>query len=889
MTRIIVEDKAYEGVKRIAKIFAYDYELVYGEALDIESNYDNNNCGKDVTNFVFMTLDSSDFIEQLSKKEELKIVGKRECYQIIKHGIDIYVVGSDKRGTIYGIFDLSEQIGVTPFVFWGDAKPAKRKSFHTSHIVEKISKQPSVEYRGFFINDEWPCFGNWTFSHYGGFTADMYVQVYELLLRLKGNCLWPAMWSSSFALDGPGNLNEELADIYGVVINYSHHEPCLRASEEWDIYKGEEGEYGTEWNYVTNKEGLHNYWRDGLIRSGRFENIITMGMRGERDSKMQGVSTLKECIDAWKEIIKNQDELINTYVEDSDTHPRMIAIYKEVEDYFFGDENTEGLAGWKGLDNKILMFCEDNYGYMRTLPQGDMQNHKGGLGMYFHLDYHGEPVSYEWINTTPLYKIWEQMSVAYNHGIHKMWMVNVGDLKGNEYPLSYFLAMAYDYDKWGDKNLDSFNEYAKYFARTVFANEEVSQVLTEGIDIISLRRPEALSIDTYSLMHGENDYVISKCQEILDKLHKVKMKLSDDVKDAYFSMIEYPIEIGVNHLLLHLYAKKNEHFAYQGKSIANHYADLVSACYQNEARLKSDFLSFKDGKWKGMELGSHTGFTKWNDFGRKNPIICRVELLPESHMLVSKVDEDCVYSKTYGEVERIYIDDYNYMGSNRAAVEISVDGPNALVCHVECNEKAVSFNWTEKEIQTQELLLISIDDEYVNDFNKPIEVKLTDDDTTVILELRKPKDYIVFNAVTNLAESRNCTILHGYGKHESAIRFNCNSSATYEFECMNDFEGEIELCFAPTNSNDFSKQLSLHVELNGDGKRTDILEDNYRAGDANCKQWSNGVLCNERRVTICGKFITRMNRLIVNGTTEGIILEKIIIHEKGIGSTYLGI
>lgn len=885
MKSIIIEDCAYEGVKRIAKRFAEDFKLVYGYRPRVKSGIDLFKANKSQGSFVFISLDNTEVFDSLNRKFKIKVLGKRECYQIIKDGNDIYVVGSDKRGTIYGIFDLSEQIGVTPFLFWGDANPSKRDKFSTKHIRTKVSMEPSVEYRGFFVNDEWPCFGNWTFSHFGGFTAKMYEQVFEFLLRLKGNCLWPAMWSSSFALDGPGNLNEELADIYGVVISYSHHEPCLRASEEWDIYKGENTEYGTEWNYLTNKNGLHNYWRDGLIRSEKYENIITMGMRGERDSKMQGAESLEECINTWKEIIKAQDELIDKYVTDKYNHPKLVAIYKEVEKYFYGNDSVNGLCGLDILDDKLLMFCEDNFGYMRRLPEGDLVKHKGGLGMYYHLDYHGEPVSYEWINTTPLSKIWEQMCVAYNHGINKMWIVNVGDLKGNEYPLSYFLAMAYDYDKWGDRSRNSYTKYAESFAKTVFNNKKVADVLTAFIDVISLRRPEALSKDTFSLMHGEVDLMIDKCNLILKQVNAIKEKLSEEKLPAYFSMVEYPITIGINHLLLHLYAKKNEHYAYQGKCIANKYADLVDECYKKEEGLKKRFAAFNSSKWRGMELANHTGFTKWNDFGRKNPVICRVKPQPESHMIVSLVGSDFVASKTYGDFDRIVIDDYNFKGDSVAAIEVAVDGICPINCTVSCDNKHVHFKWTKKKIKDQELLKISVDTE----FKGVAEAKISDGDTTVILELKEPKDYIVLDAVCDKKKYENCVILEKYGKHGNGIKLLNDASVLYEFESRNSFEGVIELCFAPTNSYDSLNQLCFSITVNGKTFDRDIITPLYMAGDPTCCIWAEGVLDNERRVSIKSDIMTGKNIININSFTEGIILEKIFIHSENIGSTYTGI
>ncbi|MDE5747077.1 MAG: glycosyl hydrolase 115 family protein, partial [Acetatifactor sp.] len=322
---LIVETEAFEGVKRIADKVAEDIRKVTGSRPQVLEKL-----GADQRRAVLCaTLGKSalaDALERAGLLDTVGLQGKREVYLIQKFtakqletvetlsGLDewpqqelLLICGSDKRGTIYGMFALSEYIGVSPLCFWGDVEPAQKPDVEIGDDIQTLSKEPSVRYRGFFINDEWPCFGNWTSKHFGGFNADAYEHVFELLLRLKGNYLWPAMWSASFPIDGPGSANEELADIYGVVMGYSHHEPCLRASEEWDKVRGPETKYGNEWNFYTNEQGLLNYWKEALERSGKYENIITIGMRGERDTSMLGEqATVEENVNLLKDIIRKQ-------------------------------------------------------------------------------------------------------------------------------------------------------------------------------------------------------------------------------------------------------------------------------------------------------------------------------------------------------------------------------------------------------------------------------------------------------------------------------------------------------------------------------------------------------------------------------------------------------
>ena len=402
------------------------------------------------------------------------ITGKREVYGIFAPAEDLLVIaGSDKRGVIYGLFRISEELGVSPYVNWSNLKPARKDCVVLTDEVFTVSKEPSVEYRGFFINDEWPAFGTWCNKHFGGFTAEMYEGVFELLLRMKGNYLWPAMWSSCFAEDGPGLASAELADELGVVMGLSHHEPCLRHGEEYKHVRGKDSIYGDAWNFHANTEGITRFWRDGLKRNGHLENVITVGMRGECDSTILGKeATLADNINLLRDVLRTQEKLIKEEVnEDLSKVPRMIALYKEVEAFYYGDKDTPGLReGCPELEDVILMLCEDNQGYLRSLPDEQMRKHPGGFGMYYHFDYHGDPISYEWINSTHLPEVWQQMTTAYEHGVQRLWIVNVGDLGLQELPLSYFLNLAYDYDKWGKCGPQSAAEYLRMWTKKQFGH-----------------------------------------------------------------------------------------------------------------------------------------------------------------------------------------------------------------------------------------------------------------------------------------------------------------------------------------------------------------------------------------------------------------------------------
>lgn len=714
MPLIVVESSSFEGVRRIAGKVAGDIRRVCGSLPEVvtEQELPEKN-GKQIV--LCATLDRSPLLEELAAMglvdtDVLKKDGGRkkwEVYQIrllslegislseaasFLKGVEkiLLICGSDKRGTIYGMFSVSEYIGVSPLCDFGDVEPVLREEIVIREGIEILSGEPSVKYRGFFINDEWPCFGNWVMTHFGGFNADAYDCVFELLLRLKGNYLWPAMWSASFPLDGPGSANEELADLYGVVMGYSHHEPCLRASEEWDKVRGEGTRYGNEWNFYTNREGLLHYWEDALKRSGKYENIITIGMRGERDTSMLGPeATVAENVALLKDIITRQRELIRKYVKrESPEVPLLLALYKEVEPYFYGDENTPGLKDWEGLDGVTCMLCEDNYGYVRTLPTEEIRGHKGGFGMYYHLDYHGAPVSYEWLDCTPFSRIWEQMSMVYEYGIRDVWIVNVGDLKFHEVSLAYFLSLAYDYEKWGYGNPDSPREYTRQWIEKTFRGVSpecqagIGEVLTGYLRVNGLRRPESLHDGVYHPCHyGETDRMLGEAE----RLEKLSAHIMEELQehapcdcDAYYSMIHFPAMWSMNLLKMHLYTGKNHHYAGQGRIVANEYGRLVKECIRRDREFAESWRAFREGKWSGMELEEHVGFTRWNDDDNRLPVTLEVEPVLKPRMSVSRKDEERIATKAFGAPMEIKVPDFQFAGCSEVILEIANGGLGCL-------------------------------------------------------------------------------------------------------------------------------------------------------------------------------------------------------------------
>ncbi len=645
MNVICVEAGGHEGVKLVAGWLARDMEAVFGIKPVISEAAERltEELGGSLP-VICVSLDKGKLAQSLAASAGIDttvIEGKRECFifRVVElpasgasdgadgaDGADtrtdkaaaLAIIGSDKRGTIYGMLRLSELLGVSPLSDWMDIRPLIKDSVTITEADNMISKEPSVRYRGFFINDEWPAFGNWCNKRFGGFNAECYAHVFELLLRLKGNYMWPAMWSSIFPDDGPGLASAELADKLGVVMGMSHHEPCLRQGEEYKYLRGPESIYGDAWDFRKNKEGITRFWEDGLKRGGHLENVITVGMRGEFDSTVLGKeATLGDNIELIRDVLKTQNELIRKYVnEDLTKVPRMIALYKEVEAFYYGDDKYKGLQGEPELDGVTLMLCDDNFGNLRTVPPVDERDHNGGWGMYYHMDYHGWPISHEWVNSNYLPKIWEQMTAAYEFGIRELWIVNVGDIFTNEYPLSFFLDLAYDYEKWGATNLDAPSEYTKAFVRTQFpgfdahSQETVIELLEGYTKIASNRRPEAMNVDVYDpVWYGETEELLKKCDGYMETAGRLYKETNDY---PFYELVYYPLMANLNVQKMWLYTGLNHCMAeISAADAASEYAEKVEACLREDERIVDELHGIHDGMWYGMGMSKHIGFKYW--------------------------------------------------------------------------------------------------------------------------------------------------------------------------------------------------------------------------------------------------------------------------------------
>ncbi len=514
----------------------------------------------------------------------------------------LVIAGSDKRGTIYGIYELSEQLGVSPWYWWADV-PAKKRAAAYVLPGRFASGEPVVKYRGIFINDERPCLTEWTKEKFGGLNAKFYTKVFELLLRLRANYLWPAMWDNAFNEDDPDN--PRLADEYGIVMGTSHHEPLDRSQQEWTRHKQQYG--NAEWNYMTNPEGLRRFWADGLARNGKYENILTMGMRGDGDMAMPDVGGLAANKKLLEQIISDQRALIAQHIAPDPTKvPQVWTLFSEVQRYYD--------AGLELPDDITVLFADSNVGDLRRLPTAEeLRQRSGGFGIYYHIDMHGGPFAYQWINTNPFWKISEQMTLAAEYGATRLWIVNVGDLKPLELPIEFFLRMAWNPAALGK---DRVADYTRRWAEREFGPEhaaEIADVVARFTKYNGWRKPEVVTPDTFSqLQYYEADRVEAAWLEVVAKAEKIYAALPAAQRDAFFQLVLHPAKASATVARMNIWAGRNQLYGKQGRASTNAAADRVRRLFREDRDLTNAYNhQLAGGKWNHLMDQSHLGMHTW--------------------------------------------------------------------------------------------------------------------------------------------------------------------------------------------------------------------------------------------------------------------------------------
>lgn len=547
------------------------------------------------------TIGHSAAIDQLVKQKRINgnlLKGKREKFIITLIDGQLVIAGSDRRGTIYGIYELSQQMGVSPWYDWADV-PVEH---HDSIFVNKgiyTDGEPAVRYRGIFLNDEAPCLTSWVKNTYGTGYGDhrFYQRVFELVLRLRGNMMWPAMWGWAFYADDPEN--EKTADEMGVVMSTSHHEPMARNHQEYARNRKGWG----PWNYQKNKANLQKFFREGIERMKGTEQIVTIGMRGDGDEAMSAEADTK----LMTNIINDQRKIIAdvTGKKASET-PQVWALYKEVLDYYD--------KGMKVPDDVTLLLCDDNWGNVRRVPNAQERKHKGGWGLYYHVDYVGAPRNSKMLNCTPVQNPWEQLTLAYENGIDRLWILNVGDLKPMEYPISQFMDIAWNPHKYA---VNQITNHTRDWCAQQFGEEqadEAARLLNLICKYNGRCTPEMLDKNTYSLENGEWQEVVNQYLKIEADALRQYNSLPAAYHDAYRQIILFPIEVMSNLHQMYFAQAMNNQLYEQGNPKANIWADECENHFKRDSLICDEYNhKMAGGKWNGMMTQKHIGYTSWHD------------------------------------------------------------------------------------------------------------------------------------------------------------------------------------------------------------------------------------------------------------------------------------
>lgn len=610
----IVTDSADEkGVGIAVGNFMRDLEAVSGIKPAVSSEI------KGPRAIIVGTVDSK-HIRQLVKDKKINLAplkGATEKYLIAfvenpAPGVEeaLVVAGSDRRGAIYGTYELSEQIGVSPWYWWADVPVEPKESVSLKRGVY-TNGEPAVRYRGIFLNDEAPCLTSWVKNQfgtdYGG--REFYAKVFELLLRLRGNYMWPAMWGWAFYADDPAN--SDLADEMGVIMGTSHHEPMARNHQEWARRRSE---YGV-WDYARNQETIDGFFREGIRRVADKEDIITIGMRGDGDAPMGGeeghdheyVSRDQENLRLLEKIIKNQRKIIKQETGQApEKHPQLWALYKEVQKYYD--------MGLKVPDDVIILLSDDNWGNVRRVPSDQERKHPGGFGLYYHVDYVGAPRNSKWLNVTPIQGMWEQLNLASEYGVDRLWILNVGDLKPMEYPITLFMDMAWNPQKYSASNI--LDHTRKFCADQFGADQadEAARILNLYSKYAGRVTPEMLDRNTYNLESGEWRDVRADFLVLEAEAMRQYQTLDPARRDAYKQIILYPVQAMANLYDMYYSQAMNHRLHKLGDADCNMWADRVEKAFARDKALSDDYNhKMSGGKWNGMMTQKHIGYTSWND------------------------------------------------------------------------------------------------------------------------------------------------------------------------------------------------------------------------------------------------------------------------------------
>ena len=647
------DNREHSCVQRAIVNLQQDYEKVTRKSLPLSEH----------ARILVGTVGVNKQIDQWVKKGELRdLKGKTEKYIIKTIGDQLVIAGSDKRGTVYGIYEFTKQMGVSPWYYWADVPIVQHEALYIKK-GEYTDGEPSVRYRGIFLNDEAPCLTTWVKNTFGTDYGDhrFYEKVFELILRLKGNFLWPAMWGWAFYADDPEN--SKLADEMGIIMGTSHHEPMARNHQE---YARNRSKWGA-WNYQTNKDNLDLFFREGIERMKGTDDIVTIGMRGDGDEAMSETADTK----LMERIIDNQRKIIKEVTgKPADKTTQVWALYKEVQDYYD--------AGLRVPDDVMILISDDNWGDIRRVPTAAERSRKGGWGIYYHVDYVGAPRNTKWLNVTQTQQMFEQLSLAYDFGIQRMWILNVGDLKPMEYPIQLFMDMA-----WNPKayTVQTVTDHTLRFFQSVLSGsvaEEASAIYNRNCQYMARVTPEMLDARTYNVETGEWKQVADDYQRLELRALRLYDQIPAEARDFYRQLVLFPVQAMANLYDMYYAQAMNQKMVATKDPDANMWADMVRDCFRRDSLLCAAYnTDIAGGKWNGMMIQKHIGYRSWNDN-------FRADMLPRITSVADSTAGGYTFTHSNGyvamEAEHYYSSSaseglqwtiYPYYGRTRSAVALT--------------------------------------------------------------------------------------------------------------------------------------------------------------------------------------------------------------------------
>jgi Glycosyl hydrolase family 115/Gylcosyl hydrolase family 115 C-terminal domain/Viral BACON domain len=899
-TPLLVSDSDWPGVIRAVNDLSEDVKRVTEVSPEVLHNLPGG-----ARNVVLVgTIGKSSLIDDLVKRHKLDvsdIAGKweAEVTTIVDQPMPgvaraLVVAGSDKRGTIYGIYDLSEQIGVSPWYWWADVRVPHENALYVTP-GRYVQGEPAVKYRGIFFNDEAPALTGWVKEKYGNFNSQFYTKVFELLLRLKANYLWPAMWNNAFAADDP--INPKLADEYGIVMSTSHEEPMMRAEKEWTW-----GHHGA-WNYATNAKEIDEFWRAGMERNKSYEQIVTLGMRGVNDTPMSDTANTE----LLEKIVADQRSILQRTVNPDVTKvPQVWALYKEVQGYYE--------KGMRVPDDVTLLWSDDNWGNLRRLPTEEERKRPGGAGIYYHFDYVGGPRSYKWLNTNPIPKVQEQMNLALAYGANRIWVVNVGDGKPMEFPIEFFLSFARTPERW---NKDHLHEFTQMWAEREFGPEHAEEIAHE-MEVYTRfngrRKPELIDPTTFSLTnYGEADRVEAEWKDLEKETDALAEKLPADQRASYFELLRYPIDACANLTEMYISAARNAAYARVGDPMANVEADRVRDLFAKDESLSKAYNhDILNGRWDHMMDQTHIGYTTWSDPPvNAMPAVTWIQV-PEQGAL--GVSADSAVPARVGDRFGLSLGTVNSIAQEVKRLKLFDKGKEPVDYKIATSEPWLVVSSTEGTVKTQQTISVQVNWSELQSKDAVATVTVSSvngNPVTMSLHAVRISDAEAKNASTFVESDGYVSVeaadtagrtsdngmhweeLPGYGETQSAMSIfpvnaaseeHSGASLQYNVYLYESGDFQLQTTLAPTMNFVPGRGLRFAVSVDdGDRLLVDALEHNTQ------QDWTKAVQDGVRRVTVPVR-ITQpgVHRMTIWAVDPGLVLERFVLSHGPLRPSTLG-